>query len=222
MSLTHVDPDDIFFTFSRLRPSFSCGRRVQDTLDALLRRDLRPEDLPPISVLLDPATGHLFSLNNRRLYVFKALRARGRLDAVPVRLRPVPQTKRMKDKYTADKCAKTARLMLERDAPSPAGHQSQRGPRSGEQAEDEDEDKDDNEDQVQAVNADGDGDGEQQKAQSNSRNKATQQEAAGSSVASVRPPPPPKPSKPLRNMDDWTDEEDIGKKKRGARGKKGR
>ncbi|XWW92356.1 hypothetical protein V2A60_000279 [Cordyceps javanica] len=220
MSLTHVDPDDIFFTFSRLRPSFSCGRRVQDTLDALLRRDLRPEDLPPISVLLDPATGHLFSLNNRRLYVFKALRARGRLDAVPVRLRPVPQTKRMKDKYTADKCAKTARLMLERDAPSPAGHQSRRGARSGDQAEDDNED--DNEDQFQAVNTDGDADGEQQKAQSNSRNKATQQEAAGSSVASARPPPPPKPSKPLRNMDDWTDEEDIGKKKRGARGKKGR
>ncbi len=116
MSLADVDPNDVFFTFSRLRPKFSCGRRVQDTLDAILKWELRAEDLPPISVLLDPATGHLFSLNNRRLYVFKTLQAAGRLQTVPARVKPVPQTKRMRDKYTADKCAKTARLMLEREA----------------------------------------------------------------------------------------------------------
>lgn len=33
-----------------------------------------------------------------------------------MRMKPVPQTKRMKDKYTADKNVKTARLMLEREA----------------------------------------------------------------------------------------------------------
>lgn len=116
MSLTQVNPSDVYFTFSRLRPKFSCGRRVQDTLDAILNSTLRAEDLPPINVLVDPATGHLFSLNNRRLYVFKALQAEGRLETIPVRMKPVPQTKRMKDKYTADKNVKTARLMLEREA----------------------------------------------------------------------------------------------------------
>ena len=116
MSLTQVNPSDIFFTFPRLRPKFSCGRRVQDTLDSILSKKLRAEDLPSINVLVDPATGHMFSLNNRRLYVFKALQAEGRLDTIPVRMKPVPQTKRMKDKYTADKCVKTARLMFEREA----------------------------------------------------------------------------------------------------------
>jgi hypothetical protein len=116
MSLTQVNPSDVFFTFSRLRPKFSCGRRVQDTLDAILNKNLRAEDLPPINVLVDPATGHMFSLNNRRLYVFKALQAAARLETIPVRIKPVPQTKRMKDKYTADKCVKKARLMLEREA----------------------------------------------------------------------------------------------------------
>ncbi|KAM3450193.1 hypothetical protein MY3296_006302 [Beauveria thailandica] len=188
MSLTHVDPDDVFFTFSRLRPHFSCGRRVQDTLDAILRDDLRAQDLPPISVLLDPATGHLFSLNNRRLYVFKALRAAGRLDAVPVRVKPVPQTKRMRDKYTSHKCAKTARLMLEREAVEQLGE-------GGE---------------AEGVNSEG---------EREERGGQEEEEEADTASAAA---PSKKPSKPVRNMDDWTDEEDIGKKKKGTRGKKGR
>ncbi|KAM0743096.1 hypothetical protein ACQRIT_003273 [Beauveria bassiana] len=189
MSLTHVDPDNVFFTFSRLRPQFSCGRRVQDTLDAILRDDLRAQDLPPISVLLDPATGHLFSLNNRRLYVFKALRAAGRLDAVPVRIKPVPQTKRMRDKYTSHKCAKVARLMLEREAVEQLGEDGE----------------------VEGVNSEG----EQEE-------RAGQEDVEPDTVTASAAVPSKKPSKPVRNMDDWTDEEDIGKKKKGTRGKKGR
>lgn len=121
MSLTRVDPNDVYFTFSRLRPQFSCGRRVEDTLNAVLNKEIKAEDLPPISVLLDPSTGHMFSLNNRRLYVFKALQARGALNDIPVRIKPVPQTKRMKGKYTADKCAKVAKLMREREAAEALG-----------------------------------------------------------------------------------------------------
>ncbi|EGX88048.1 hypothetical protein CCM_09184 [Cordyceps militaris CM01] len=187
MSLTHVDPDDVFFTFSRLRPQFSCGRRVHDTLEAVLRRDLDPQDLPPISVLRDPSTGHLFSLNNRRLYVFKALRAAGRLDTVAVRVRPVPQTKRMRDKYSADRCSKTARLMLEREAADRLAEG----------------------DEAEGVQSDA-GDEEQQR-------DGTREKAEGEA-----PPAPTKPAKAARNMDDWTDEEDIGRKKKGTRGKKGR
>ncbi len=190
MSLSHVDPDDVFFTFSRLRPQFSCGRRVQDTLDAILARELRAEDLPPISVLLDPATGHLFSLNNRRLYVFKALRAAGVLATVPVRVKPVPQTKRMRDKYAADKCAKTARLMREREAAERLGE---------------------DDDGAEGVNSED----EQQRG-------TKDQGAAGDAPSSASAATTPKPGKPVRNMDDWTDEEDIGKKKKGARGKKAR
>lgn len=124
MSLARVDPKDVYFTFSRLRPKFSCGRRIEDTLNAIRNKHLRAEDLPPISVLLDPSTGDMFSLNNRRLYVFKTLQAEGLLETVPVRTKPVPQTKRMKGKYTAEKCVKTARLMAEREAVEALGSQS--------------------------------------------------------------------------------------------------
>ncbi len=45
--------------------------------------------------------------------MFKALRAAGLLTSVVARVKPVPQTKRMKDKYTVDKCSLTAKLMRE-------------------------------------------------------------------------------------------------------------
>lgn len=121
MSLTQIDPKDVFFTFSRLRPKFSCGRRVEDTLNAIRNNTLRVQDLPPINILVDPKTEHMFSLNNRRLYVFKALQEAGNLDTVPARIKTVPQTKRMKDKYSADKCVKVARLMPEREAAEEPG-----------------------------------------------------------------------------------------------------
>lgn len=94
---------------------------MEDTLNAIRNNSLRVEDLPHINILLDPKTEHMFSLNNRRLYVFKTLQGEGKLDTVPARIKTVPQTKRMKDKYTADKCVKVARLMPEREAAGSPG-----------------------------------------------------------------------------------------------------
>ncbi|KAJ6780229.1 hypothetical protein PWT90_01956 [Aphanocladium album] len=188
MSLTDVDPKDVFFTFSRLRPRFSCGRRVQDTLDAILGDELRPEDLPPISVLLDSATGHMFSLNNRRLYVFKSLQAQGRLQTIPVRIKPVPQTKRMKDKYTADKCAKTARLMLEREVVERMG----------------------SDDEAEGVNSDGEEQGENEEKNA----EASKQSAA---ALTAKPSKPAKPVRNMDDWTDEEDigKKKKGKGKKG-------
>lgn len=206
MSLTEVDPKDVFFTFSRLRPKFSCGRRVEDTLQAIHASELRAEDLPPISVLLDSATGHLFSLNNRRLYVFKALQAEGRLETIPVRIKPVPQTKRMKDKYTADKCAKTARLMLERVAAELLGSDHE----------------------VEGVNSDDEEGGKERQTEGSSNAQkarepgeaAAKPEDGEERTKSAAEAKSNKPPKPLRNMDDWTDEEDARRGKKGRKGTK--
>jgi hypothetical protein len=62
--------------------------------------------------------------------VFKTLRGAGLLSTVVARVKPVPQTKRMKDKYTVDKCALTAKLMREGESKGA----------EGENDEDEDED----------------------------------------------------------------------------------
>jgi hypothetical protein len=109
--MIELDPALVYFTFSRVRPFFSCGRPVQETLDSLLQGDLSTADLPSITLLFDGK--HYFSLNNRRLFVFKTLRAAGKLQTIRARIKQVPQTKRMKDKYTIEKCSLTAKLMRE-------------------------------------------------------------------------------------------------------------
>lgn len=46
-----VDPHRIRFQHSRIRPYFSsCGRALTDTLESIRRREITPDDLPPIQV----------------------------------------------------------------------------------------------------------------------------------------------------------------------------
>ncbi|KAK7195565.1 hypothetical protein NESM_000484800 [Novymonas esmeraldas] len=124
-----VDPLAVYFTFSRIRPRFSCGRTIEETLRQLRAGELHPRDLPLLSVLTDGV--HLYSQNNRRLYTYKQLKREGLLDTVPVRLRPLPQTKRMHSKYTPETCALVATLMRDtavkdgrKDGSAAAGHSS--------------------------------------------------------------------------------------------------
>eukprot|EP00760_Papus_ankaliazontas_P032012 PhM_4_TR5575/c0_g1_i1/m.5872 len=102
-----VDIRNVYFTFAKVNPLFSCGRRVEDTLEALRQKKLKIEDLPMLTFLVD-ANHNYFSLNNRRLYVLKQLLEEGLLPndgKVAVRVRAVPQTKRMGSKYTPEKCS---------------------------------------------------------------------------------------------------------------------
>ncbi|KPI86707.1 hypothetical protein ABL78_4223 [Leptomonas seymouri] len=104
-----IDPLPIYFTFSRIRPRFSCGRTIESTIQQFRNGELQPRDLPLLSVLTDGTD--YFSQNNRRLYTYKQLKREGLLESVPVRLRPVPQTRRMQSKYTSATCSLTATLM---------------------------------------------------------------------------------------------------------------
>jgi len=108
-----VDPHCVYFTFSRIRPKFSCGRPVAQTLADIVEGRLKFSDLPPLTLLYDRGT--YFSLNNRRLYVAKELRRRGLIETVDARVKNVPQTRRMKHKYTKETCALEATLMREGD-----------------------------------------------------------------------------------------------------------
>ncbi|RNF26689.1 uncharacterized protein Tco025E_01087 [Trypanosoma conorhini] len=123
--IAEVDPATVYFTFSRIRPTFSCGRTIASTLDQFLRHELTPHDLPLLCVLAD-REGRRYSLNNRRLYLYKELRERGALTTVPVRLRQLPDTRRMREKYTPAKCALRATLKREGAAAS-----APQQPRSG-------------------------------------------------------------------------------------------
>ncbi|CCW60780.1 unnamed protein product [Phytomonas sp. EM1] len=112
-AIIELDPSIVYFTFSRIRPCFSCGRTIQSTLEQFQSQKMRPTDLPLISVFTDGT--HYYSQNNRRLFMYKKLREMDLLHVIPVRVRALPTTKRMGNKYTPSKCSLTATLIRERN-----------------------------------------------------------------------------------------------------------
>ncbi|KAH9601116.1 hypothetical protein LSM04_001657 [Trypanosoma melophagium] len=110
--IVELDPKIVYFTFSRIRGVFSCGRTIASTRDQFIRRELAPHDLPLLAVFTDGA-GNYYSQNNRRLFLYKDLCSRGVLQTVPVRLRTLPDTRRMREKYTPEKCSLHATLKRE-------------------------------------------------------------------------------------------------------------
>ena len=121
--LIAVDPRRIRFQYSKIRPHFSgCGRSVVSTLDSIRNGALSPGDLPPIQVLVGPvdeADGQrwYFSLNNRRLWVFKRCAEEGLLSdtngKIWVRVRE-PKSQKEKERYSIENCAVEAKFIRER------------------------------------------------------------------------------------------------------------
>lgn len=111
---TEVDPDEVRFTHSKIRPYFSgCGRKVMDTLQDIIDGRMDVEDLPLITVIVG-TDGHIFSLNNRRLYVLKSLRSRGLLPNNKILVRTKPALPRELSRYTVDRCSLKATVMWEK------------------------------------------------------------------------------------------------------------
>ena len=101
-----IDPEQIFFTHTRIRPFFSgCGRRLVDTLESLDSGSMHVDALPQITILATPSSskdGEYFSLNNRRLWVLKQLRAKGKLKDNLVKVRVKDALPRELDKYAKE------------------------------------------------------------------------------------------------------------------------
>jgi hypothetical protein len=72
-ALMDVDPTLVRYTHSKIRPFFSgCGRKVLDVVDDLLEGRTKVDALPLIMVVVG-RDGHQFSMNNRRLFLLKAM-----------------------------------------------------------------------------------------------------------------------------------------------------
>jgi hypothetical protein len=112
-----ADPIHIRFMHSKIRPKFSDGKLVQQTLDDIVNGKLKIEDIPKIVVIKQDDT-HFYSMNNRRLWVFKQCRELGILpdNKVVVRVRPMPQTKRLQNKFDISRCSDTAKFFKEKEA----------------------------------------------------------------------------------------------------------
>ena len=69
--LWYLDPLNIFFTHRKKRARFRNNRRLDQALKELCREPRRREKYPPLHVL--QFHGRHYSVNNRRLYCFRAL-----------------------------------------------------------------------------------------------------------------------------------------------------
>jgi len=65
-----INPQDVLFTQDSIKGTFTSGGSVDDLISGLQNGTIHPTDLPPIRLVQHD--GQLFSLDNRRLFAFKA------------------------------------------------------------------------------------------------------------------------------------------------------
>ena len=107
-----VDIRTVRFTISKINPCFSCGRPIEATMAEVRSGKIAPSALPAITVMRDKQ-GNLYSLNNRRLFMFKALVEEEAMNPkLHVRVKGVPATKRLGGKYTPERCSLTASVVV--------------------------------------------------------------------------------------------------------------
>jgi hypothetical protein len=110
--MIEIDPEEIYFTHSRVRPFFTgCNKRIEDTLQEIIDGVTSVKDIPLITVI--PNEDCFFSLNNRRLFLFKKLRTLGLLPENKIVAYSKPPLEREKQRYLASRCSLTAKLMKE-------------------------------------------------------------------------------------------------------------
>ena len=122
-----VDVDYVYFTHSRIRPFFSgCGRRLKDTLASIEEGATALETLPQITILATPTSskdGLYFSLNNRRLWVLKQLKAKGVIETVRVRVKDA--LPRELEKYYAPHVTRQSMATLMREKEEEKGDEGE-------------------------------------------------------------------------------------------------
>jgi hypothetical protein len=100
--LYSIKPSEVHFTHSRIRGTFTgCGRSVHETLEILTKDPSYISNIPRIKVVTDGAK--YYSMNNRRLWVFKQLEKQGLIETIDVVLEPVPtHSKILKNTYSLE------------------------------------------------------------------------------------------------------------------------
>jgi len=81
---TEMDPQDIRFTHDQIANAFRNGRNLDDIIEQIVHGDLQADSFPPMIVVRSGEK--CYSLNNRRLFVFRVLSSQGLLPTIAVRL----------------------------------------------------------------------------------------------------------------------------------------
>lgn len=80
-----LKPSEIFYSQDSVASKFQDGRDLNQTAQMLLLKELDPEDLPVIQVVRR-IDGKYYTLDNRRLYVFRVGQYNGVTAKVPIQL----------------------------------------------------------------------------------------------------------------------------------------
>lgn len=109
-NLIIINPNIVYFTHSRVRPQFTgCNKVIADTIQEIVEGRTRISDIPMITVIEND--GHYFSLNNRRLFMFKELCKMGLIPAEGIQCFIKPALERERERYTPSRCSLRAKLM---------------------------------------------------------------------------------------------------------------
>ena len=104
-----VDPLMVRFTHSKIRNRFSGNSKlIMDTYNDLKSGLVKIEELPQIQIFI--INDEMYSMNNRRLYLFKMLAREGFLKTVEVRVGR-PNLKQL-EKLTPENCALEAKMSM--------------------------------------------------------------------------------------------------------------
>ena len=111
-NLVEIEIDHIYFTHSKIYPQFSgCGKTLKETLLDIHNIKIRITDIPFITIIPSYDNSCFFSLNNRRLWVFKQLSKTNNLKTIMVRIKPFPKGKKNRKKYKKELLSKSASIM---------------------------------------------------------------------------------------------------------------
>eukprot|EP00928_Gymnodinium_smaydae_P041161 TRINITY_DN27866_c0_g1_i2.p1 TRINITY_DN27866_c0_g1~~TRINITY_DN27866_c0_g1_i2.p1 ORF type:complete len:259 (+),score=16.73 TRINITY_DN27866_c0_g1_i2:99-875(+) len=82
-----VLPHQVLFTHNTISSYFRCGIALDDAIEAILDGKESVDDYPPLELVQHD--GHLWSLSNRRLYVFRVLAAMDKVHKVKAVIWPM-------------------------------------------------------------------------------------------------------------------------------------
>jgi len=100
--MVEINPMIIHFTHSKICERFTgCGKLLQETVDEIKCGETLIDSIPKIKVFYIHTDCGIkyFSLNNRRLWVFKTLYSMGIIKNIVVRLEKTTDTKYLTNKY---------------------------------------------------------------------------------------------------------------------------
>jgi hypothetical protein len=102
MPVINLDPAGIYFTHAKIKPHFSTGKSIMDTYQEIATNKISASDIPIINVYC--VNDKYYSLNNRRLYLFKMCKNNGLLpeNVIKVNLKKIPSKKVLQRFLTND------------------------------------------------------------------------------------------------------------------------